>query len=788
MITPVGVTLADYIAAVKADEPTHIRITFSGQNVVLDDSDIDSSGIVVNDYLNGDTDLIMGKAVMKNITIPIIRSAKLNGLIWNGEFTVEIGQEVSGITKWITYGYFTGSRPEKVNSVDVIEFTANDRMALFDRLAAPWISSLTYPKTVKQLFQSLCTFCGTGYENGDELANMASKSYSSFPYQYEGQTCREVLAQIAEACGCYAKIMPNGNCKLVWYANHTSDYTVAEADEFPPVEIYEYSEGKTWAELENYKWADLEHFRWSDLSGTKALFKIEMLNVINTIRGDSVQYPSATSGNTYVVVDNPFIEYDTATKITNYVKPIYDRLAAFGGYLPLKVSCLGNALIESGDVISVVVSGVTHSLPIFCKRFSWNGALVDYYEATGQINRAEVSVDTVRHISENTKYYNRQSGIDILPDGVEINGSKYIKIKSGADIFIEAGGKFQISSGNFKIDEYGNVEIVGSLKAGSTFAGTMSANCITSGSMSADRISGGTLIIGGNNNVNGTLIIKNASNQQIGKWDKDGIEAITGIFRGSIAAADGTFTVDASEKTIKLNDWLYDENGSLYEMYNQFAVFTVGSRREDWSDGHRLYEANIKPNGGSSFDVSFCNKWGRFAYMNISGAPGNASPGHPDTDTSEQIKIMSVRSNIRFGEDNYPIDSILVNRIGKHLPTGSPTYVKEAYITTINYVNLVQTSSRDVKHDIQDISSEGDRLDKLHPVTYVYNNDSQNRKRYGLIYEETIEVMPEITTQDDNNKAINYVELIPILLKETQELRKRVSDLENRVAKLEGRG
>lgn len=778
MITPVGVTLADYIAAVKADEPTHIRITFSGQNVVLDDSDIDSSGIVVNDYLNGDTDLIMGKSVMKNIRIPIIRSSKLNGLIWNGEFKVEIGQEVNGITKWITYGYFTGSRPEKINSVDVIEFTANDRMALFDRLAAPWISSLTYPKTVKQLFQSLCTFCGTGYENGDELANMAGKSYSSFPYQYEGQTCREVLAQIAEACGCYAKIMPNGNCKMVWYTDHTSDYTVTEADEFPPVEIYEYSEGKTWAELENYKWADLERFRWSDLSGTKALFKIEMLNVINTIRGDSVQYPSATSGNTYVIVDNPFIEYDTATKITNYVKPIYDRLAAFGGYLPLKVSCLGNALIESGDVISVVVSGVTHSLPIFCKRFSWNGALVDYYEATGQINRADVSVDTVRHISENTKYYNRQSGIDILPDGVEINGSKYIKIKSGADIFIDAGGKFQISSGNFKIDENGDVEIVGSLKAGSTFAGTMSANCITSGSMSADRISGGTLTLGGDNNANGKLIINNSSGTQIGKWDKDGIEATTGTFRGSLSAADGTFEVSASNKNIKAGSWKFDDNGLDFVNNQNFARFSMGSRRTDWSGGI-LYEANIKPDG-QSIDFAFQNYNGKFAYVNLKGNPGSATPGNPASDTNESVVLTSTRSNIRFGDGTYPIDSIVVNRIGKHTPTGTTKNVEEAYIKNVYYNSLIQNSSREIKHDIHDLPSMGDKIDSLRPVTFVYDNDSEENKRMGLIYEETIETMPEICTQDESNKAINYVELIPALIKEIQELRARVKQLEER--------
>ena len=48
----------------------------------------------------------------------------------------------------------------------------------------------------------------------------------------------------------------------------------------------------------------------------------------------------------------------------------------------------------------------------------------------------------------------------------------------------------------------------------------------------------------------------------------------------------------------------------------------------------------------------------------------------------------------------------------------------------------------------------------------------------GLIYEDTIEIMPEICIQDEANKAISYVELIPALLKEIQDLRKRVAELE----------
>ncbi len=110
-------------------------------------------------------------------------------------------------------------------------------------------------------------------------------------------------------------------------------------------------------------------------------------------------------------------------------------------------------------------------------------------------------------------------------------------------------------------------------------------------------------------------------------------------------------------------------------------------------------------------------------------------------------------------------------------------YIRSVQTITANrvqYLFLEQTSSRDVKHDIRDMEPPGDRLDQLRPVTFVYDDDPEERTRYGLIYEDTEPVLPEICTGDEGSKAINYVELIPMLLREIQELRARVKALEER--------
>ena len=125
---PVGVTTADYIAASLAQNESHVRITFLAQNVVLVDEDIEANGITISSVLNGDTNISIGKAVSKELKIPILNSSKVAGLIWTSNLKVEYGLMVGGSVKWVTVGYFIGTRPERFMTEEVIDFTAMDYM------------------------------------------------------------------------------------------------------------------------------------------------------------------------------------------------------------------------------------------------------------------------------------------------------------------------------------------------------------------------------------------------------------------------------------------------------------------------------------------------------------------------------------------------------------------------------------------------------------------------------------------------------------------------------------
>lgn len=72
----------------------------------------------------------------------------------------------------------------------------------------------------------------------------------------------------------------------------------------------------------------------------------------------------------------------------------------------------------------------------------------------------------------------------------------------------------------------------GSIDATNVTITNLNASNITSGTMSASKISGGTLTLGGSNNTSGSLLIKNASGTEIGRWDNSGISATVGSIGG----------------------------------------------------------------------------------------------------------------------------------------------------------------------------------------------------------------------------------------------------------------
>jgi len=113
--------------------------------------------------------------------------------------------------------------------------------------------------------------------------------------------------------------------------------------------------------------------------------------------------------------------------------------------------------------------------------------------------------------------------------------------------------------------------------------------------------------------------------------------------------------------------------------------------------------------------------------------------------------------------------------------TGSFTYLT-ASTGSFNYVQssiFNATSDYRIKNNIQPLD-ETFVVDKLNPVTY--NNMLTNNKDVGLIAHEIQELYPYLvngTKNGDDLQSVNYIGLIPILIKEIKEIKEKVKKLED---------
>lgn len=102
------------------------------------------------------------------------------------------------------------------------------------------------------------------------------------------------------------------------------------------------------------------------------------------------------------------------------------------------------------------------------------------------------------------------------------------------------------------------------------------------------------------------------------------------------------------------------------------------------------------------------------------------------------------------------------------------------YNAATSEVHLV-TSSRDHKHDIQDLHEDTAKVLQLEAKQFVYNDTDDKSPQYGYIAEEVAEVHEKFATYlHDKPFNINWNVLTTFLLEEVKKLRAEVDELKSR--------
>lgn len=129
--------------------------------------------------------------------------------------------------------------------------------------------------------------------------------------------------------------------------------------------------------------------------------------------------------------------------------------------------------------------------------------------------------------------------------------------------------------------------------------------------------------------------------------------------------------------------------------------------------------------------------------------------------------------------------------IGIGTPTPSQKLEVKGNIIISGYV---QTSSLDLnsdkrlKNNITTIDKKvTEKIKQLNPVTYYWNSEGKakggnDKLQYGLIAQEIERIFPDMVNTDIKGyKSVNYIELIPVLLKAIQEQQKEIEVLKTKI-------
>jgi len=170
---------------------------------------------------------------------------------------------------------------------------------------------------------------------------------------------------------------------------------------------------------------------------------------------------------------------------------------------------------------------------------------------------------------------------------------------------------------------------------------------------------------------------------------------------------------------------------------------------------------------------------------------------------SMQINTSGITLNpnagglLKLDNNNNPNgDLILYPTSYRHGFIGTSTNLfRHLYVWTVHYGDLIGLSDSTEKENITDLENVFDKIKKIRTVRFDFKpmeigNDSLDRKnKIGFIAQDVMKYFPEMVKKDGGNGkySVNYMEMIPVLLKAVQDLKEIVDKQQKAIDALTGK-
>lgn len=292
------------------------RLTFSDPQLVIDGDNLYSLNIKDYCYNEG---RIIGTNIARDVEVEIKNN---NFDLQDKEFYLEIGIQLSnGAYEYIPYGYFIVDNIEDVKSSNKLKLKAMDRMIKLNKTFEEF-NDEEYPMTLKEFTKKFAN----QYEIDILEQELPNEDFviNTRPY-FTGKTGREVLRNIAEMYGKFAKFDRNG--VLGFYLVNETDETITRDKMNSTLEI------------------DKE-------SGE---INVVSLTLSDEVDGENVTMRDEESieiygENIFRITDNSFVS--TQETRERAIEAIFNAVKGFK-YVPTSFSYMGRPYLDCGDTIKV---------------------------------------------------------------------------------------------------------------------------------------------------------------------------------------------------------------------------------------------------------------------------------------------------------------------------------------------------------------------------------------------------------------------------------------------------
>ena len=332
-------------------------------------------GVKYSHSCNADTDLTVGTTACAEVSFT---TNALQPDSLNSSFTYKV--VFNGNYYYTTAGVFNIKEITK-NTHGQYEVKAYDNISKFDIIVDSWIDSLTFPITLKDMFTSLCTYCGCT-AGSTTFTNYSMKVNDNFTGI--NITGRTVLGYIAQCAGGFAKALPSGG---IYIANFSTKSVTLDNTKYKTFWYADYS-----APVIDKVWVGQED-------------------------GD-VGVTSGTGSNVLNIESNPLLFTDSASEIQSYVNNIYNNVHAYN-YTPCKIDLIEDFGINVGDIITV--NGITTMI----MNKSWDSTGVKL-ESTGNATREIAS-------SQNSEILALRGKTNVLTRTLEETTNKMTSIETNVN-------------------------------------------------------------------------------------------------------------------------------------------------------------------------------------------------------------------------------------------------------------------------------------------------------------------------------------------------------------------